>query len=128
MNRRILVIEDHLAAQIVYTRTFAKQGYDVSLMEDGRQAMEFFGITRDLPEIMLIDVNLPGASGLHLVRHLRERLGRSDLILIAISSNEIAQDIPEARMADAIILKPISPAKLVDEVESLVRRRVVLTA
>ncbi len=128
MNKRILVIEDHLAAQIVYTRTFEKKGYAVTLLEDGGEAMNYFTTASDLPDIMLIDVNLPHVSGLYLVRHLREILGRRDMLLILISANIIAPDIPEAKMSDLILLKPVSPAKLIEQVEALIRRRIAMTA
>lgn len=128
MNNRILVVEDHLPAQIVYTRTFEKRGYAVTLLEDGGEAMNYFMSASDLPDIMLIDVNLPHISGLDLVYHLRERMGRKDVILILISANIIAPDIPEAKLSDLIILKPVSPAKLIEQVEALIRRRVAMTA
>lgn len=122
-KKRMLVIEDDFASQVLYLRTFEYLGYHVGVIADGFEAVHARASSPDLPEVMLIDVSLPGLSGFDVVNFIREKLHRDDLVLVIISANIIPPNHPIMRMVDAVVLKPISPYLLAEKVDYLLARR-----
>jgi CheY-like chemotaxis protein/HPt (histidine-containing phosphotransfer) domain-containing protein len=96
---RVLLIDDDPILLNVLAMMLEMDGFSVACAEDGRQAMEMIGASA--PELILMDTQLPGLSGLELVEAIR---GACGVRLIAISGSEIE---PELRAAtDGFLLKP----------------------
>jgi len=99
---RILLIDDDVVSLEVLSTVLEISGYPVECAEDGTKALEFLKIAEAQPEVILMDTQMPGLSGLELVKELR-RL--SDAHLIAISGSEVSAEL--RKVTDGFLLKPV---------------------
>jgi two-component system response regulator (stage 0 sporulation protein F) len=81
---RILIVDDEEPVREVLTEYFAGQGYTVESAGGGAEALEAAGRTR--PDLVLLDVRMPGMDGVQVLRRLRER--HPGLAVIMITANE----------------------------------------
>ncbi|MDX6465411.1 MAG: hypothetical protein QOI27_451 [Gaiellaceae bacterium] len=120
VSGRILVVEDEtpIAEAVAYALRGA--GYDVDLAADGEAGLE---AARGRPfDLMVLDVMLPGLSGLDLCRALR---AESDMPIVMLTARDTEHDVVNGLEigADDYVTKPFSVAELVSRVRSLLRRR-----
>lgn len=111
---RVLVVEDqrHLARFLQYVLEGA--GYEVSNSYDGEQALS--EIDRFQPDALVLDLVLPGISGLEVLRRLRADRRTRKLVIVAMTPGRdraLQRDLREAG-ADAICGKPIVPLSLLE--------------
>jgi len=116
---RILLVEDNarLAASI---RDYLKQqGYDVLVEADGRAASNRFD--RHEPDLVVLDLMLPGKDGLSVCRELR---GRDDvpILILTARGDAVDQVLGLGLGADDYVVKPVEPRVLLARVEALLRR------
>ena len=84
----VLIVDDSLTVRRVTQRLLAREGYRVALAKDGLEALEQLG--RELPAVVLSDIEMPRMDGFEFVRHLRADPRLSGLPVIMITSR-IAQ-------------------------------------
>lgn len=117
--KRVLVVEDepHLAA--VLCDYLKAAGYDTESLDDGLQAMATF--SRWQPDLVLLDLTLPGMDGIDLCRALR---ADSDIPVIMITARveEMDRLLGLEVGADDYICKPFSPREVVARVVAVLRR------
>ncbi len=122
MAKRVLLAEDE--PNIVESIRFLldRAGHDVSVCDNGRMALE--STLESPPDVLVLDVMLPGMDGFEVLRHLRAD-GRAEglpvLVLTAKGQREDRERALEAG-ADLFITKPFSNADLVDAVHQLAGR------
>src|SRR5690606_25546158 len=123
MSTTILVVEDEPAIQelIAVNLTFA--GHKVLRAFDAEQAQIL--IRAELPDLILLDWMLPGASGIALSRSLRANERTRDIPLIMLTAKGDEQDKVEGLEAgaDDYITKPFSPKELMARIKAVLRRR-----
>ncbi|WP_263356927.1 response regulator [Acidicapsa ligni] len=107
----ILLIDDDPISREVLSMLLEMEGFPVSSAEHGQQAVAILSTSQ--PEVILMDTQMPGLSGIELVHALRSA---SPARLIAISGSEINASIREA--TDGFLLKPIEAAHLVTLLQS----------
>lgn len=121
MNHRILVVEDHapLRAQIVALLRGA--GWRVEEASDGRLALQL--ALEQPPDVLLLDVGLPGLDGVELCRRLRERADRHVPVLM-LTARDALDDKRQgfAAGADDYLLKPFAGEELLWRCQALSRR------
>jgi DNA-binding response OmpR family regulator len=119
MNNQILVVEDEPSVGEVVSLYLRRAGYQVSVIRDGRQALN--ALNEQLPALVILDVMLPGADGWEITRHLRER---SDvpIIMLTARKEEIDRIAGLELGADDYVVKPFSPQELVSRVRAVLRR------
>ncbi|MDD5296507.1 MAG: ATP-binding protein [Rhodocyclaceae bacterium] len=120
-GRRILVAEDALPNQILIRELLRKQGYDCALVEDGFAALDAWATGGF--ELVLMDVQMPGLSGLDATRRIRnkEHGTGQHIPIVALTANAFEsdrQDCLEAGM-DAFLSKPFKADQLFTLVERL---------
>jgi two-component system response regulator MprA len=116
----ILVVDDDLAVREALRRTLTLGGYEVTLAEDGEQALE--SVTRSVPEAVVLDIGLPGIDGLELCRRVR-RLGSRVPILMLTGRDAVADRIDGLDVgADDYMVKPFDIGELTARVRALLRR------
>lgn len=116
---RILAVEDDAAVRGLLVRLLQDDGYEVFEADDALGAMEHLGANP--PDLVLLDVVLPGVDGLDLLRRIR-RKSTVPIIMLTGRTDE-ADRIEGLRSgADDYVLKPFSPGELVARVESVLRR------
>lgn len=106
-GRRVLVADDNRAAALTLTTLLELFDYDVVTCFDGQDALETAGRTR--PEILLLDIGMPGLDGYELCRRLRAEPGFERSRIIAQTGRDEDEDREKARDAgfDMYIVKPV---------------------
>jgi DNA-binding response OmpR family regulator len=116
---RVLVVDDDLTVSDVVARYLEREGHEVDTAPDGRMALE-----RALacpPDLVILDLMLPGMSGLEVCRRLRE-IGPLPVIMLTARGDEDDRVAGLELGADDYVTKPFSPRELVLRVGAVLRR------
>jgi two-component system response regulator ResD len=116
---RILVVDDDPTVSDVVARYLRRAGYDVTLAGDGLVALDV--AAHLMPDLVVLDIMLPGLDGLAVCRTLRER-GQVPVILLTALGAETDRIMGLEVGADDYVTKPFSPRELVLRVASVLRR------
>jgi DNA-binding response OmpR family regulator len=116
----IVVVEDEAAQRALLVDYLGKQNFRVSGADGGAALRRLVG--RELPELVLLDVGLPGEDGFALARWLRERSGRIGIIMVTAATETVDRVIGLETGADDYIAKPFEPRELLARVRSVLRR------
>jgi putative two-component system response regulator len=122
-NPRVLVVDDDQAVANVFARFVTKAGYDVDVVADSSAALA--AIASNAPDVILLDLVLPGMNGIEICRRLKRDL-RTRLIPVVLITGETDR---EKRLqglesgADDFLTKPVDQQELVARVRSLVRMK-----
>ncbi len=103
----LLLIDDDAISREVLQMTLEMHGFAVEIAEDGAEALALLAGKNAQPELILMDTQMPGLSGLGLIEALR---GCSTARIVAISGSDPGEAIRQA--ADGFLLKPIEPEGL----------------
>src|SRR3712207_9222014 len=106
----ILVVDDEPTITDVVSRYLERAGYSTRVAGDGADALRIAGESR--PDLVVLDLMLPGMDGLEVMRRLREHEGVS-VILLTAKGEHADRIIGLRRGADDYVVKPFSPAELV---------------
>jgi CheY-like chemotaxis protein len=119
---RILLVDDYPDALQIWGLYLRAMGYDVVEADDGLKAVT--EAQRQHPDIIVLDLELPGISGFEAAVRLRNCAETRDIPLIAATGFSHAAQLNQARAAgfDAIVVKPCEPALLVGEIERLLTK------
>ena len=121
---RVLLIDDDAISREVLAMMLEMHGFRVDSAEDGKQALELLDsaatLPGALPGIILMDTQMPGVSGVRLIKALRQRLksaaAKNDSRIVAISGSQVSDSILQA--ADGFLLKPIQVEPLLALLEA----------
>jgi two-component system, cell cycle response regulator DivK len=115
-----LIVEDRELNRDLLVQIF-EDAYDLELASDGETAVELALTTK--PDLILMDIGLPGLSGLDAVRTIRA--AAASVPIVAVSSGVMPGDREQALAAgcDDFVAKPIDDLALVELVERLLERR-----
>ena len=120
--QRILVVEDEpdIAALLAYHLT--REGYRVETATTGQEGIA--AVHRETPDLMVLDLMLPGVSGLDVLRSIRSEAATQDLPVLVLTARREADDriLGFQLGADDYLTKPFSPKELVLRVEAILRR------
>jgi CheY-like chemotaxis protein len=118
----ILVVEDNEASRDVIARRLERRGYGGLLAVDGQQAVAVARAA--LPELILMDLGLPGIDGWDATRLLKREAATQHIPIIVLSAHAMTgdRDIALAAGADDFDTKPIRFQQLLDKIESLLSR------
>jgi two-component system response regulator ResD len=117
----VLVVDDEPTIVEVVARYLARAGFAVREAFDGPGALEAARIHK--PDLVVLDVMLPGFDGIEALRRLHEQPGQPvPVILLTARAEESDRLIGLRRGADDYVVKPFSPAELVARVEAVLRR------
>jgi len=90
MPKRILAVEDNLSNMILISRVVEAEGYELLKAEDGVTALDL--LAKEKPDLILLDINIPGIHGLDLASRLKADQRLSDVPLIATTANVLLGD------------------------------------
>ncbi len=116
MQQRIVVVEDEPEMLDIVRVNLEQSGYRVVPARDGVEAYE--ALEREVPDAVILDLNLPNMSGFRLLKLLRRdaRWSRVPLIVATAFAFEEVEDIANERI-DYFMTKPFDPAELVNRLE-----------
>jgi two-component system phosphate regulon response regulator OmpR len=118
-NGRILIVEDDVSVREMLAEYLGTHGYEIAQADGGTVMRE--AVEKSLPDVVLLDVNLPGEDGFTLARFLRERYDVG--IIMVTGSADLADRIAGLEVgADDYVVKPFELRELRARVKSIMRR------
>jgi two-component system, OmpR family, phosphate regulon response regulator PhoB len=119
---RILLIEDERGLTEALTWTFQREGYEVLVANDGHEGLRRAQTL--LPDLIILDIMLPGLDGLEVCRELRagERTRDIPIIILSAKEEETDQVVGFSLGADDYVTKPFSQKVLLQRIKALQRR------
>lgn len=119
MAEKILVVEDEVSLQETLAYNLKRQGYQVETAGDGLTALDIARQSR--PDLIILDIMLPGMDGFEVCRVLRQEMNTPVLMLTA-RDDEIDRVVGLEVGADDYLTKPFSMRELMARVKALLRR------
>jgi len=122
MSYRILVVDDESDITALVAYHLARAGYSVSTASNGAEAIK--AAKRDRPDLVVLDLMLPGMSGYDVLRALRSLSETSGVGVILLTARKEEADRIEGftEGADDYVVKPFAPEELVLRVRAVLRR------
>ncbi len=118
-EERVLVVEDEPMVAEVVERYLRRDGYTVSVVHDGDKAMDAF--ERFQPDLVVLDLMLPGLDGTEICRRVRAR-SQASIIMLTARGEETDKIVGLGLGADDYVTKPFSPRELAARVKAVLRR------
>jgi two-component system, OmpR family, response regulator ResD len=119
VTTRIMVVDDDATVADVVARYLTRDGFDVETEDDGQRALE--RALASPPDLLVLDLMLPGLDGLEVFRRLRERAPVPTIMLTARGGEE-ERVLGLELGADDYLAKPFSPRELTARVHAVLRR------
>jgi len=122
-NEHILVVDDEPDILELVRYNLVKDGFQVSTAQSGEECLEL--ISKKLPDLVLLDLMLPGIDGLEVTRCLRREVRTAKLPVVILTAKGEENDVVAGLEigADDYVPKPFSPKVLSARVKSVLRRR-----
>lgn len=118
---RIVLVEDNKSLAQGIANALRDQGYAVDWLSNGEEAYRF--LASEGGDVAIIDINLPGLSGIEVVRALRKR-GASIPVILLTARGELSDRVAGLDAgADDYLVKPFEMAELTARIRALARRR-----
>lgn len=123
LNNRILVADDEADVANLVGMNLANAGFQVSKAVDGPSAVA--AARRELPALIVLDIMMPGMSGLEVCRTLKREAATASIgiVLLSARAEEVDRVLGFELGVDDYVTKPFSPRELVLRVQSILRRR-----
>lgn len=120
---KILLIEDN-AGDIELVKTGfeeARIANEIQTISDGELALEFVQRANDLPDIVLLDINLPKVDGFEILKAIREGARTSHIPVVMLTSSEADEDIAQSYQyhANSYVSKPVEFDKFLEAIHAL---------
>jgi two-component system response regulator MtrA len=119
MRGRVLVVDDDTALAEMLGIVLRGEGFDTSFCADGAQALEAFRSSR--PDLVLLDVMLPGKDGIEVCRQIRAESG-IPIVMLTAKTDTVDVVLGLESGADDYVVKPFKPKELVARVRARLRR------
>ena len=115
----ILLVEDNEANRDMLSRRLERRGYAVTIATDGRDGIE--AARRGLPDLVIMDMNLPEIDGWQATRHLKSESVTRHIPIIALTAHAMSSDRQRALEAgcDDYDTKPVEMARLLTKIRGL---------
>ena len=120
MAARVLVVEDDVTMAEVLKAYLTRAGYQVEWSGDGSEAVQLW--QRISPDVVILDIMLPGLSGLEVLRRRRRSGDHACVLVLSARGEEEDRLVGLETGADDYVVKPFSPREVVLRVEALLRR------
>lgn len=112
MSKRVLAVEDNTTNMVLISRIVEAEGHDLLKAEDGPSALELLEV--EVPDIILLDINIPGIHGLDLARQIKNDSSLWHIPIIATTANVLVGDKERCLEAgcDDYLPKPLDIRRL----------------
>ena len=122
MQKQIVIVEDEPDILDVLSYNLKREGYDVATSQNGAKGLDL--IQRLKPNLVLLDLMLPGMDGLDVCRNLKNNRSTANIPVIMLTAKGEESDVVLGLGigADDYIPKPFSPKELVARVKAVLRR------
>jgi phosphate regulon transcriptional regulator PhoB len=122
VQKKVLIVEDESDLVKLLKYNLEKEGFKVSYATDGTVALA--EVRRDPPDLVILDLMLPGLDGLEVCRQLRrnDRFARTPILILSARSEEADRVVGLELGADDYVTKPFSTREVIARVRALLRR------
>ena len=120
MRRRLLLVEDDPTLRQALVFNLSREGYEVSAAADGETGLD--AARNERLDLVLLDVMLPGMSGIEVLRVLRREGVTTPVIVLSAKGDEIDRVVGLKIGADDYVTKPFSRPELLARIEAVLRR------
>ncbi len=120
MNATILIVEDEFAVARGIEYALQQEGYVVRVARNGEEGLEF--ATAQAPDLVILDVRLPGMDGFEVLRRLRASGSKAPVLFLTARDEEVDKVIGLELGADDYLTKPFSLRELLSRIKALLRR------
>jgi phosphate regulon transcriptional regulator PhoB len=122
MNKTILIVDDEKDIVELVAYNLSREGYQIAKAYDGHQAMQY--IRENQPDLVILDLMLPGINGFEICRMIRKKPGTESLPIIMLTAKTDSVDkITGLEIgADDYMTKPFNVRELLARVRSVLRR------
>ena len=119
---KILLVEDNELNRDMLSRRLSRKGFDVECAIDGGQCMDYLGSGR--PDLILMDINLPGRDGYELTREIRANPAIASIPVIALTAHAMSGDREKSLDAgcDDYDTKPVDIKRLLKKITGLLEQ------
>jgi two-component system cell cycle response regulator DivK len=119
---RILIVEDNEMNRDMLSRRLTRRGYEVAIAVDGEAGIA--AATTERPDLILMDMSLPGMDGWQATRQLKSREATRAIPIIGLSAHAMTGDRDKALAAgcDDYDTKPVELPRLIGKIEALLGR------
>lgn len=119
----VMYVEDNLENRILVRRVLMAEGYDVLEAGSAQEALQI--LKEQVPDIILVDINMPEVDGYTLTRTIRSMPGLANVPIVALTANVLRGDREKSLEAgcDGYIQKPVDIDVLPLQVERYIRKR-----
>jgi len=120
--RKILIVEDEREIRDLLAHYLRKEGFAAVIASDGTTGLS--AARRERPDLVLLDILLPGTDGLSVLRAIRSdaAIGRTPVIMLTAKGDETDRVVGLELGADDYIPKPFSPREVVARIKAILRR------
>ncbi len=116
---RVLIVEDEASLSDPMRYSLEREGFECTVLHDGGRVLEYVRAWR--PDVILLDIMLPGMSGLDVCRAIR-RIGSTPIIMVTAKDTEADKVLGLELGADDYVTKPFSMRELTARVRAVLRR------
>lgn len=118
--KKILIADDQFVIAKNLSELLTSAGYSVVLASDGEMAIQI--ALREVPDLIIIDIVMPRKSGIDAVKEIRliDNIKDTKIIFIATKGQDEDEDKARELGGNSLMYKPISPKKLLEEVEHII--------
>lgn len=122
MATKILIVEDEPDIQELLSYNLRQAGFEITTAEEGEVALRL--AEQSPPDLVVLDLMLPGMDGLELCRLLKQRdsLRRVPVLMLTAKTEEVDRIVGLELGADDYVTKPFSPRELVLRIKAILRR------
>jgi DNA-binding response OmpR family regulator len=120
MKKHIIIVEDDAHIRLGLTESLRAEGFEVTDCSAGSEAMPF--VKQRKPDLIILDIMLPGKSGYDLCREIRATKNRVPILMLSAKGQEIDKVVGLELGADDYVTKPFSLRELIARVQALLRR------
>ncbi|MGH8482297.1 MAG: response regulator [Nevskiaceae bacterium] len=120
MNSHVLIVEDEPKIAALLRDYFTQAGFRADVLARGDEAEAF--VARHQPELVILDLQLPGKDGLEICRALRAKAPSPAIIMVTARVEEVDRLLGLELGADDYVCKPFSPREVVARAKAILRR------
>jgi DNA-binding response OmpR family regulator len=124
MAKKILIVEDNIVILTMQKQIFEMEGYEIITAQEGMDALK--KVHEGSPDVVLLDVNIPGMNGFELCRQIKEDSALKSIIVVMISAVYYSDEDAKKGMAmgaDAYFTKPYENEVLQSKIKELIENR-----
>src|SRR3954470_9417426 len=120
MSATILIVEDEFAVARGIQYALQQEGYQVAVAKSGEEGLDF--ATNQAPDLIVLDVKLPGIDGFEVLRRLRASGSKAPVLFPTAPGDQFHKDVGLELGADDYVTKPFALRELLSRIRALLRR------